>query len=92
MVMVMALVMMVMNMANTKHIPILEAKAISKKYNYPEVVIFAYDPETKNQHVTTFGQSQAQCEDAARAGNHLKRALGWPERLCHAKPVKQKSK
>lgn len=71
-------------------IPINAAKSISKKYEYPEIVIFAYDPETGKQHVTTYGKTKDQCIDAAKAGNFLKRSLGWPEDQCHAKPKRQK--
>lgn len=73
-----------------KRIPISAAKNISELYEFPEVVIFAYDPETGKQHVTTFGQTKQQCVDAAKAGNFLKRALGWPEELCNAKPARAK--
>lgn len=75
-----------------KRIPIKAAKDISEKYEYPEVVIFAYDPGTKRQHITTYGKSVDHCKDAARAGNYLKKHLGWPEELCHAKPARQKTK
>ncbi len=71
-----------------KAIPISAAKAISKESGYAEVVIFAYDPVTGRQHVTTYGQTVAQCEDAAKAGNFLKKALGWPEEQTHAKPAR----
>jgi hypothetical protein len=40
----------------------------------------------------TYGKTLAQCEDAAKAGNFLKKALGWPEELCTTKPAKQKRK
>jgi len=73
-----------------KHIPISAAKRISIECEYPEIVIFAYDPETGMQHVTTYGRTKEHCIDAARAGNHLKRALGWPEELCNAKPSRGK--
>lgn len=69
-----------------KRIPISAARKISHDYNYPEIVIFAYDPETGMQHVITYGRTKEHCIDAARAGNYLKRALGWPEELCDAKP------
>ena len=62
-------------------IPISAAKAVSKNYEFPEVVIFAYDPETGKQHVTTYGKTKEQCIDAAKAGNFLKKALGWPDEL-----------
>lgn len=73
-----------------KKIPIAAAKKISSEYEFPEVVIFAYDPETGKQHVTTYGQTKAQCEDAAQAGNYLKKALGWPEEHCNAVPSRTK--
>ncbi len=38
---------------DNKKIPISAAKRISEDYQYPEVVIFAYDPETSMQHITT---------------------------------------
>lgn len=69
-------------------IPVNSAKSIAEKFNCPEVVIFAYDPSTGKQHVTTFGQSVEQSEDAAKAGNYLKRHLGWSEDECHAKPIR----
>jgi hypothetical protein len=73
-----------------KKIPISAAKEISKKYGFPEIIIFAYDPETGMQHITTYGKTREYCVDAAKAGNHLKRYLGWPEDLCNAKPSRQK--
>jgi hypothetical protein len=75
-----------------KDIPIAAAKGIANDYAWPEVVIFAYDPESGDQHVTTYGKSYAQCVDAARAGNYLKKHLGWPEELCNSKPARQKRK
>ncbi|MDD5551233.1 MAG: hypothetical protein PHS34_08240 [Candidatus Omnitrophica bacterium] len=69
-----------------KDIPIKMAENISKESGYPEIVIFGYDPLTGRQHVTTYGQSKEQCKDAANAGNNLKKHLGWPDNLCHAKP------
>jgi hypothetical protein len=74
-----------------KRIPIKAAKVISKSYDAPEVVIFGYDPTTGYQHVTTYGRNFEQCKDAARAGNYLKRALGWPEAKCHAEPARVKT-
>lgn len=74
-----------------KNIPIKAAKEIADLYNCPEVVIFAYDPITYRQHVTTYGKTIDQCEDAAKAGNFLKKALGWPEEMCNAKPKRSKN-
>jgi hypothetical protein len=75
-----------------KNIPIEAAKRIANDYEFPEVVIFGYDPVSGGQHVTTYGKNYEQCKDAARAGNYLKKALGWPEELCNAKPARQKRK
>jgi hypothetical protein len=69
-----------------KRIPIKTAREISKNSGYPEIVIFAYDPITGRQHMTTYGKNHAQCVDAARTGNFLKKILNWPDKLCHAKP------
>lgn len=74
----------------SKKIPISAAKKISEEFEFPEVVIFAYDPDSGKQHVTTFGQTKEQCEDAAKAGNFLKKALNWPDELCHAEPNLEK--
>jgi hypothetical protein len=74
------------------NIPIKAAKAIANEYDWPEVVIFGYDPETGKQHVTTFGKTVGQCAEAAKAGNFLKKALGWPDELCHAKPAREKTR
>ena len=71
-------------------IPISAAKDVSEKYEFTEVVIFAYDPETGKQHVATYGKTKEQCIDAAKAGNFLKKALGWPDELCHAEPNRAK--
>lgn len=60
-----------------KRIPISSAKRISLESNYPEIVIFAYDPVSGMQHVTTYGKTVAMCKDAAKAGDYLKKALGW---------------
>lgn len=75
-----------------KNIPIKAAKDISVTYEYPEVVIFAYDPVSGLQHVTTYGQTVAQGKHAARAGAYLKKALGWPAEQCEAKPARAKKK
>jgi hypothetical protein len=74
----------------TKRIPIKAAKEISKAYDFPEVVIFGYDPRTGPQTVTTYGRSLDQCADAAKAGNFLKRALQWPKADCQAIPTRMK--
>lgn len=71
-----------------KEIPIKAAKEISCKYEFPEVIIFGYEPETGAQHVTTYGKTVKQSKDAAKAGNWLKKQLGWPEEECNAVSTK----
>ncbi len=74
-------------MSNTgKRIPINWAKKIAEDLGYTQVIIHAYDGETGIQHVTTYGKSKKDCENAAEGGNVLKRMLKWPEELCNAKP------
>jgi len=63
-----------------------------KKTGYPEIVILGYDPVSGKQHVTTYGETKVQCIDAAKAGNFIKKACGWPDEFCHAKPNKQSLK
>jgi hypothetical protein len=73
-------------------IPIKLAKQVSKEIGFAEIVIFGYDPHTGTQHVTTYGKTLSQCIDAARAGNFLKKSLGWPDEMCNAKPARMKNK
>lgn len=77
---------------NTKHIPITEAKSISKKYGQNQVIIVTWDKTNNRQHVVTYGQSITDCKQAAIGGNFVKKALGWPDDLCHAKPAIVKRK
>ena len=71
------------------NIPISMARTISKNSGFDEIVIFGYDPISEGQHVTTYGRTLVQCNDAAAAGNMIKKAMGWPEERCHAKPARQ---
>ena len=71
-----------------KNIPIAAVKKISHDCDAPIVIVFGLDPATGAQHVTTYGQTLALCEGAARGGNILKEHLGWPEELCKALPAR----
>jgi hypothetical protein len=77
---------------NVKRIPIAAAKRISKEYDVPIVIVFAIDPATNAQHVTTFGDTIVNCAAAARGGNELKKHLGWPEGQCNAEPARVRRK
>jgi len=70
----------------SKRIPISWAKKIANELGYTQVVIHAYDGETGTQHVTTYGKSIVDCDNAAKGGNAIKKLLKWDEDLCNAKP------
>ena len=70
----------------TKRIPITWAKKIANELGYTQVIIHAYDGETGIQSVCTYGKTIADCDNAAKGGNAIKRLLKWPEELCNAKP------
>lgn len=70
----------------SKKIPINRAKKIAQELGYTQVIIHAYDSETGTQHVTTYGKSLDDCDNAAKGGNAIKKLLGWTEDLCNAKP------
>lgn len=75
-----------------KSIPIKAATDISKAYEAPIVIIFALDPVSGKQHITTYGDTIAHCAAAARGGNDMAKHLGWPEALCNAVPARVKRK
>ena len=66
-------------------IPIIEGKKIAVKYNYDQVIIAAWGKDGWT-HITTFGKTKKDCIQAAQGGNFIKKALGWPDELCHAEP------
>ena len=71
-----------------RRIPISDAKRIAQAYGYDQVVVWAWDKTGGSQHVTTYGKTVFDCEQAAVAGNNVKRAAGWPESECNAKPAR----
>lgn len=78
-------------MEKVKKIPISKAKEISE-LGYDEVIIVGCQYEDGIQHVTTYGKSQAACENASHGGNSVKALLKWPEDKCNAKPARQKKR
>jgi len=78
--------------AKYKRIPISAAKEIAKNYDKNLVVIVTWDAAHNLQHVTTYGRSKVECEAAARGGNLVKQALGWPPEECNAVPSRAKAK
>lgn len=72
----------------SKKIPISDIKALAKKHDLTHVILYAYDGE--NEHVVTYGKTIEQAQIAADFGNIFKKKLGWPEKLCHAQPIRVK--
>lgn len=72
-----------------KRVPIADAKAIGVKNGYSQVIVVCWDDNTGTTSVTTWGRTQVQCEQAAKGGNFVKKALGWPESMCNDKPARQ---
>lgn len=75
-----------------KRIPIDLAKRIAKEFDKDQVIILTLDKTWALQSVTTYGKTFKDCVNAAEGGNRIKKALGWPEEECHAKPARQKRK
>lgn len=73
-----------------KPITIKAAKEIANSFDKDQVIIVAWDKKYEKVHVTTYGKSLEDCDQAAEGGNFIKRALGWPEDLCNAKPKRIK--
>ena len=62
-----------------KPIPISAAKQIAEKYDYDQVVVIARKVG-QGEHVTTYGKDKANCDVAARMGDHFKyKVMGWPK-------------
>lgn len=73
-------------MSKYKNVPIKAAKSIATEYNKNQVIVVCWDNEHKQTHVTTYGRTGEECDQAAQGGNRVKRALGWPESLCGDEP------
>jgi len=74
----------------SKRIPIAAAKRIADEYDKDQVIVVTWDKATGTTWVTTYGKTVQECVQAAEGGNRVKRALGWPESLCNAKPARAK--
>lgn len=64
-------------------IPISALKRIAAKYRLSHLVLLAFGPCKKEgvSHVVTYGTTTEFCDQAATAGNKLKKQLGWPDTL-----------
>ncbi len=72
------------------HIPIEAAKRIADEYDQNQVIIVTFDKQTGETHVVTYGRTIEECKQAAQGGNFVKKALGWPDSICHAVPERAK--
>lgn len=75
---------------SVKRIPISAAKEIADKYEQNQVIIVTFDKSENRTHVVTYGKTIEECKQAAQGGNFVKKALGWPDSLCHDKPTRSK--
>lgn len=67
-------------------IEIAQAKEIRERFGLTHLVMFGVDADGK-QHVATHGETEHHAYEAAKAGNKLKAALGWPSDLCQTRPL-----
>jgi hypothetical protein len=67
-------------------VPRAMAKNISDLCDKDQVIITCWDAGWNRTHVTTYGRGFINSEQAAIGGNRVKKALNWPDSLCHAEP------
>lgn len=77
-------------MSKYKSVPISAAQNIADDFEKDQVIIVCWDKHHGRTHVTTYGRTIDDCRQAANGGNLVKKALGWPDDLCHAKPERSK--
>lgn len=69
-------------------IPHRAAALIAQAYGKEQVIIICRDKKHYRTHVTTYGKSFTDSANAAEVGNQFKKAMGWPDRLCHEQPAR----
>lgn len=69
-----------------KRIPVAAAKRLADEQKCSQVIVVAWDGE--KMHVVTYGKTREDCAQAARGGNAVKRALGFPDGKCHDSPAR----
>lgn len=79
-------------------IPIVRAKEIAKKYQWPQVIIIARNHEEGCYHLTTYGKNKEFCDSAKVIGDALCDVMAngpdsrASDRLCHHKDTCPKLK
>lgn len=76
----------------SRKIPIAAVKRFAREYDKDQVIVLCFSKKDGKTWVSTYGKTLDDCRQAAEGGNKLKRALGWPDELCHAKPARAKAK
>jgi hypothetical protein len=79
-----------MSKAKSKRIPVSAAQDIGKKFNKDQVILVTWDEKSGDTWVTTWGSNRAQCVMAAKGGDFVKEALGWPNHLTQTKSASEK--
>ncbi len=74
-----------------QNIKIAQVKRWREDINATHLVVFAISGDGVQQ-VATHGETEQNAKEAAKAGNKLKIALGWPEDLCRETPLERKCK
>ena len=69
-----------------KRLPIRAAKEVARKYGQSQVILITFDPVSKLTHTVSYGQTLADCKNAADVANNLRRQLGFPEEKCNEVP------
>lgn len=67
-------------------ISIKRIKQIREELQLTHLVLFGIDANGV-QHIATYGKTKINAEQAAEAGNNLKKSLKWPEDMCNSKPL-----
>ena len=65
-----------------KQVPVEQAGLVGEIYNMDQVIILSLQRENNKAVVTTWGKTAVDADQAAQAGNEVKRYLGWPEVKC----------
>lgn len=69
-------------------ISIKETKKIREQLGLTHLVIFGID-DGNTYHVATHGKTEKHARESAKAGNHLKKILKFPDHLCDDLPLQR---
>lgn len=72
-----------------KKLPIRVARDVAKEYGQTQVIVVCWDKEAHLTHTVSYGVTVDDCRQAAQGANLVRQALGFPDKYCHAKPIRQ---